>query len=368
MRPWGSASKRPAPAITGEKFDPTRAVSTAAGTAIAARTSRMGGHAAGPPREPTTGLGRAAERFRSFDPGGVGARLENRLQGVGTRLGGGLPPEAPTAVRPPTTEERVGTRPQDETTGPRPPTEETTTPRAPADETAAPRPPADETTAPRPPTEEPGAGPGRKPLSAEAEAELAGPAKQMNEQDLKDTTNTRRKIGDAEHDFHMTKDGPEVCTGCNRTLGHVDNMLEGLPPGKLRSEVEGLRDLIQDVRKRMTEGESGVKMVADSAQITGKFKELLDNNPDLARRTGLTDPLETPSLHQTKGPTGAPETPAHLRDLGGTLVSTEKLSIQDYLTSGLRRKQDAIYILRDSSGAVLKVGVAQAARAASPST
>lgn len=91
-------------AISGKEFDPTKAFSAAASGAVGARMSRRGG-AAGPAVEPTTRLGRAADRFRSFDPGGVGARLESRLQGIGGRLVGGAPETGAPAVRPPGVEE-----------------------------------------------------------------------------------------------------------------------------------------------------------------------------------------------------------------------------------------------------------------------
>ncbi len=85
-------------AITGEKFDATRAVSTAASAAVSARASRR------TPSAPTTSstrprgrLGRAADSVRSFDPGGVGQRLGSRLEGLGGRLAGngGTAPTSP---------------------------------------------------------------------------------------------------------------------------------------------------------------------------------------------------------------------------------------------------------------------------------
>ncbi len=68
--------------LSGQEFDLTRAASSAASAAVSARMSRRAAPA-GPSPEPTTRLGRAAESLRAFDPGGVGARLETRLQGLG---------------------------------------------------------------------------------------------------------------------------------------------------------------------------------------------------------------------------------------------------------------------------------------------
>jgi hypothetical protein len=137
-----------AAAISGKEFDPTKAFSAAASGAVGARMSRRGG-AAGSPAEPTTRLGRAADRFRSFDPGGVGARLETRLQGIGGRVfgprpdvdlpGGGRPrgeetvsrpAEEPDITRPRTPEEGAPSR-LPETEG------EGSAPRRPIDEAAA---------------------------------------------------------------------------------------------------------------------------------------------------------------------------------------------------------------------------------------
>lgn len=107
--------------ISGEQFDPTRAASAAASAAVAARASRRA-HVAAPIPEPTTRIGRAAERLRTFDPGGVGTRLEKRLQGLGGRVFGPRPEsEIPGAARP-RVEEGAG-RPVEET-GPTRPREE----------------------------------------------------------------------------------------------------------------------------------------------------------------------------------------------------------------------------------------------------
>ena len=113
-----------ASAITGEKLDPTRIASAAASAAVAARMSRMhGGRAPEPRPEPTTRAGRALERFRTFDPSGVGARLGERLEGFGGRMFGARPEiESPLASRAHVTDEpptslreealETGTRPQ----------------------------------------------------------------------------------------------------------------------------------------------------------------------------------------------------------------------------------------------------------------
>lgn len=104
--------------ISGEKFDLTRAASSAASSAISARMARRQPHA--PTAEPPTSrLGRAAERFRTFDPGNVGKRLEQRLQGLGGRLAGAPPgAETPAAGR-----QRSGVGEEGELREPRKPTE-----------------------------------------------------------------------------------------------------------------------------------------------------------------------------------------------------------------------------------------------------
>lgn len=121
--------------ISGEKFDLTRAASSAASGAAAARASRLGGHGGAPKKEPTTRYGRAMKRFRSFDPGGVGARFEESLGKFGQRaFGPKSEAELPTAGRTPMSEETAVTKPHEATTKPR---EEPTTTTKPNEEPTA---------------------------------------------------------------------------------------------------------------------------------------------------------------------------------------------------------------------------------------
>lgn len=311
--------------IKGEKFDATKATSAAASGAVGARMARRGA-AAGPAPEPTTRLGRAAERFRTFDPGGVGARLETRLQGLGGRLAG-RPPEVgvPAGTRPPAAEETPTTRP-----------------------------PGEETTAARP-AEEPSIATGRRPIDADTAAELVGPAKRMNEQDLIDATTTRQKVGDSEHDHRISREGPEICTACNRTKGHIENMLEGLPEGPLRTRGKALQKLVEDVETRLAQGKSGVDMINDSARIAKEFRAFAAEHPSIKRT------LEDPRLFSTSGPVGKEvPTSTHLKDLDADVVRTKTIAASDFRSVPMVKGDQAIYVLRDKkSGAVLKVGIAK---------
>ena len=340
--------------ISGEKFDPTRAASAAASAAAAARASRMG-HGPAPAHEPTGRPSSPLERARKFDPGGVGERLGKHLEAAGGRLAG-TPPVVETPLPPRARPEEPTGLPQADTATPPAGTAKETRPSRPASEEPPPTRPGAEEAAGRP-IEEPGGAPGRKPIVADTPADLAGPANRMNEPDLIEATTTKQKIGDTEHDFHISRDGPEVCTACNRTLGHIENMLEGLEPGPLRNDIEQLKKLVTDARGRMAMGESGVEMVRDSARIATQFKTLVDNNPALASH--LNQPVIEPHLVQSTRSSGGKTTSPHLEELKATVVRTEDLDIRDYRSSSLRRGEEAVYILRDSSGAVLKVGIAE---------
>ncbi|MCO6433786.1 eCIS core domain-containing protein [Nitrosomonas nitrosa] len=334
--------------LSGQEFDLTRAASSAASAAVSARMSRRGGPS-GPASEPTTRLGRAVERFRSFDPGRIGARLESRLQGLGGRIAG-TPPETvpPIGARAPTTEELPITRAPEESTPMRPITEEpsSTHPRAEEPTTRS--------------VDEPVPGTGRRPLNAESAVELAGPANRMNEQDLIDATTTRVHVGNTDHDFRITREC-EVCTACGPTKLKLNEMIEALPPGRgLRRELERLRVIVDDVETRLAGGESGRQIVRDSARIAAEFRVLGGIHPSLGRS------LQEPQLRQARieGPEGAVITSTHLRDLDADIVRTERLDIEGFGSSSLARGEPAVYILRDSnSGAILKVGVAEKGRA-----
>ncbi|MDJ0694549.1 polymorphic toxin-type HINT domain-containing protein [Mastigocoleus sp. MO_188.B34] len=112
--------------ISGKEFDLTKAVSSAASAAVSTRMARRGGPS-GPAPEPTTRLGRAAERFRSFDPGGVGARLETGLQGLGGRAFGPRPSVEPRGGGQPRVDEPASSR-VEESMAPRSRTTEETAP------------------------------------------------------------------------------------------------------------------------------------------------------------------------------------------------------------------------------------------------
>ncbi len=330
--------------ISGQEFDLTKAASAAASGAVGARMARRGG-AAGPAPEPTTRLGRAAERFRSFDPGRIGAGLETRLQGLGGRIAGG-PPEggAPAGARPSAAEELPTIRPPEETPTLRPTAEETAETRTRAGETAS------------RPIEEPGPAPGRKPIDADTAAELAGPANRMNAQDLIDATNRRMRIGDAEHDFRISREGPEVCTTCSPTIQRLTQMIDALPTGPLRSRLERLRSAAGDVQTRLTKGESGVNMVRDSTRIAAEFRALSQIHPSIGRS------LQEPQLRQTtiEGTEGAVVTSPHLHNLDADIVHAQTIKASDFRNVNMQDGDQAVYILRDrSSGAVLKVGIAE---------
>ena len=93
-------------AVSGKDFDLTRAASAAASGALGARMSRRGGvdvaapHT-GEPAAPRSRAGQALDRFRAFDPGGVGARAQTALEGLGGRAFGPRPAADVPGTRPP---------------------------------------------------------------------------------------------------------------------------------------------------------------------------------------------------------------------------------------------------------------------------
>lgn len=319
-----------------ERITDIQGAAAAAGERAGARLGSFG------PRAPTPQATKAAL-----------ASAEARIQ-EGEFFPGRARPEPEGAVGRPAEAggEAVPARPETEAPGARPEAE-TPTARPSAEETPTARPGRDETTAR--PIEEPGAATGRRPLDADAAAELSGPANRMNEQDLIDATNTRARVGESEHDFHVSRNGPEVCTACDLTKQHLKRMLSGLPEGPLRARGEALQKLVSEVETRLAEGKSGVDMVRDSARIAAEFRALAEAHPSLARS------LEDPRLRSTTGPGGEeiPTSP-HLRDLDAIVVRTRTISASDFRTVPMAQGDQAIYILRDrASGAVLKVGLAE---------
>ena len=260
-------------AITGQDIDLTRAASAAASGAVGARMSRLGGaHGAPPhagePAAPRGPAGRALDRFRAFDPGGVGARAQTALEGLGGRAFGPRPAADVAGTHPPTEGPGAPRLDEPETARVLPPEEpETARPRAPeeaeparprrTDEAEATRPPsADETEPPRAPrTEEPatrGAHPAEEPESAlprsiGEEGEVTGPRarEETGPEPGKARAETDVHVGGKKHTLKVveTDNGPilTMCTDCRRVRGYIQEALATPDlPAAIRTRLEEL--------------------------------------------------------------------------------------------------------------------------------
>ena len=132
---------------------------------------------------------------------------------------------------------------------------------------------------------------------------------------------------------------------------HVNQMLDGLPPGPLQTRVKDLRSRVADVEARLANGESGGQIVKDSAQIFAEYKALAKDHPTFGRL------LQDPQLRKMGEGPQAVTTP-HLSGLDVEVSRTMVVDVKDFRKT-IKGKENAVYILRDSCGAVLKVGVAK---------
>jgi hypothetical protein len=341
---------------TGQELDAARLASAASSGAAGAHASRRGG---GGGAEAPTGRPRAdtpdapdAPRPRATAPDepSITSALDARLKRAGARLVGGDPDLAAPAPR------RTGETP--ESTTPRRTEEaEGGTPRRTTEEAEGATPP------PRTTEDAEGATPRRTTDEAEGattprpiDEELQGPANRMSEEDLIEATNTRQRVGGEDHDFRITRDGPEVCTGCAPTRSKVEAALEALSPeapAATRRRLQELHDLVVDVEGRLARGESGRDMMDASGRIAREFRALAADHPILGKS------LVEPHLTRTgEGPTA--ETSAHLRALGVDAQHVETVAATDFRRIPMEDGDTAIYLLRDPvSGAVLKVGIAE---------
>ncbi|MEO0406910.1 MAG: hypothetical protein AAF289_06125 [Cyanobacteria bacterium P01_A01_bin.135] len=346
-------------AVSGQEFDLNKAAAAAASGAVGARMARRGGtpdapEAPTPPRQPADAApatpsrpATGAEPEPSSQPSFT-SRASSRLEELGGRLIGARPSaEVPT-----------GARPQAGTATVRPDEEPATASRA-SEEATSSRPmrPHESDIGPRQiPPDEPSVELGRRPIDADTAAELAGPANRMNEQDLIDTTTTTARIGDTEHDFHISQKGPEVCTACDPTVQRLSEMIAALPSGALRRRLERLRSGVGAVKTRLENGESGVNMVRDSARIAAEFRALSEVHPIIGRS------LQEPQLRQRplEGADSGVMTSRHLQDLDAEVVLARTINAADFRSVPMSKGDQAVYVLRDrSSGAILKVGIAK---------
>ncbi len=355
--------------ISGEEFDLSRAASSAASGAVGARASRMGGHGGGPRREPTTPLGRAANRFLNFDPGGVGARLGKRLEGLGGRAFGARPEvELPAGARPRT--EEAAPRPVEEPEAARPrPTEE------PQPEATRPR-PTEEPPPTRPPEEgvEPGAGPRREEAAdisgrRELESLVDTPARRALQEEAMIGRSVEVKIGGETHTLSIQRMGDRLlmilCSNqCGELILKVRRLQAGVERGSPAwRDLEALatRALAADTTINGVTPRSSEQAIRDAnTELDGLRAEMLGIE---TRHPGLVDP-DVPAAGATQA-----------------TASGRRVKMEDHLPAGVRvgdpvtlnlengvpalppelrnlpEGVEFVYVLRDNvTGEVLKIG------------
>jgi len=349
--------------LSGQEFDLTRAASAAASAAVSARMSRR--QAGAPPQaEPTSRLGRAAQRVRSFDPGGIGARLETRLQSLGARIAGGRPETGALGAARPRIEEPT-TRPvaEPETTRPRP-TDEPVTPT-------------------RPKTGGPGLAPARqaaaedvggvrrsrleteigvespRPRGVRPDADPSMPANKVPDSELADSTRTPTRVGDVDHSVAVrNRAGAAECEVCSFGCGRINNRIDEIEARLRQFDPEHplLEGLVR-LKQQVTDVEAGIEnasithgdAVRRSAEIAEAFRRLGREEPRLG------DAINQPSriLPDPQAPHGR----VQFRDLGVELDTPDVRPIGKFVELNIPDNTPVLYVLRDiDTGAIMKVG------------
>jgi hypothetical protein len=267
--------------ISGQKFDPTRAASAAASGAAAARASRRGGAA---PETPATGrstpksrLGDALDRVRTFDPGGVGARLEKRMQNLGGRLGSAPPTvDTPTTTRPPTTDEGTTPKPLDEGTTVKP-------------------------------LDEGGESGGR--IKSAEESDIVRPMSQDDTSSIPGTIRAEVEItiGDIKHKLRLVEgsNGPvlTICTNCQRIRDYVlqAEAVPGLSP-TIKERLADLRARVETTEQNLKSGKApdDVNTMRNMLRLMAEVDFMVprDLTPDAVKRprANFADLTDNPAI------------------------------------------------------------------------
>jgi hypothetical protein len=268
-----------ASAITGEDIDLTRAASAAASGAVGARMSRLGGPGGAPPRggepaAPRSRAGRALDRFRAFDPGGIVGRAQATLEGLGGRAFGPRPAADVPGTRAPA-EGPGGPRVEEPGIG---------SPRAPEEAEPARARSGDEAAPPRAPGEE--AAGGRQRSAEDESAPLAeSRAREVSEQgpdsDLAAPGASHPiGVGEGRHVIaaKRTASGEVVMTSCSNCAVLRDRLrtLEAnLPDGPARVRASELAEQAARLQDRINQRGVG--------DIAGETRALADAVSDAAR-------------------------------------------------------------------------------------
>ncbi|MBS0168375.1 MAG: DUF4157 domain-containing protein [Nitrospira sp.] len=311
-----------ASAITGEKLDPTRIASAAASAAVAARMSRMHSGGAPEPRPgPTTRAGRALERFRTFDPGGVGARLGERLEGLGGRMVGASPEAEVPAVA----------RPRSEETSARP-VEEPETARARGTK---------EPMITRPPEDSPESRPAPRPHE-EVPENATRPRETIVEIEVP------ARVGNTDHhlSIHRGPNGAEVwvCSGiCGPLKMRIEELLPHVSPGSAaRDQLKALRRRANHLEARIEAGEipDPVAKRREVERLTAQLEVIGQGDPNVGRLLDAA-PGEVPEMVPPRANPDAPVPPSLRR---GGLTDPR---IVDELPPGQRRTPEETEAARE---------------------
>jgi hypothetical protein len=309
----------------------------------------------------------------------VQTRAEVTFGGApGARPKVGAPEGAPEAggVKPPAEAEGVApkTGAEPETAAPRPETEaEAKAPRPEAEAAPKTRPEEEggtkraESEPPRPEAEvkaetdaKAEAGKPPKPEAGDTprlDSDPDMPANRRTDSELAEAT-TPAKVGDEDHGFTPVRRGDKIelwgCSAaCGQIKGKLDEMINKLPPGDpLRLKLEKLRVDVDAAEARLTGGEQTKAIVEETGRIAKEFKALGDQHPSVGK--GLDDPNAV-KTGEAEPPTAGPK-PVDMSEFGAKTDAPQHLTPDEFGNVKLTPKQDAIYILRDANGNILKVG------------
>lgn len=226
-------------------------------------------------------------------------------------------------------------------------------------------------------------------LSRTGEAEIEAPSARRPEPDepanrLSDAelanTKTPTKVGDADHSITARRVGDEIelwicSSACGNVKSKIDEMIVEIdkmpnPPRsalELRGKLGEVRTKVESVEQRIKSGEASKSIVDETGAIAREFKLLGEHHRSLGDAINNPRALEA---GEGDGLSRAKVTdPIEIKGFDEHLETRQVLKMDEFDQVNLRKTQDpegqqAVYILRDSNGNILKVGKTSRSNAA----
>jgi len=211
------------------------------------------------------------------------------------------------------------------------------------------------------------------------DADLDIPSNQLTDAELMQAT-TPTKVGEADHSVIPRRIGDEVqlwvCShACGRANHKIDDMIGKIDsthansPNSdaqaqrlqdLRNELEQLKTEVGEAEKDIEAGMASKKIIDRTGEIARKLNELGREYNELGNGLNSSEMItEVDNTLLDQSFRKADNVPEYWQALGVTVSERRIVNLKEYKSLQLERGGSYLYVLRDTSGSVLKVGLTE---------